>query len=135
MADFRAVTDAFSVSSQLTIEDLKLAAERGFKTIICNRPDNEERGQAEIATLKAEAESLGLRFLVLPFSGGPTPEIADQQGILIANAENPVLAYCRSGTRSIAAWALSQRGTGQRDTILNQAADAGYDLRSLAAAL
>ncbi|MEM6410881.1 MAG: TIGR01244 family sulfur transferase [Pseudomonadota bacterium] len=135
MADFRKVTDNFSVAPQLTKSDVNKAASLGFKTIICNRPDNEDFEQPDIASLKTHAEAAGLTYLALPFSGAPAVEIADQMGELIENAEKPVLAYCRSGTRSITAWALSQRGTNQRDLILKQAADAGYDLRGLAGAL
>ncbi|MEM6901369.1 MAG: TIGR01244 family sulfur transferase [Pseudomonadota bacterium] len=135
MADIRKVTDTFSVASQLTKSDIDQAAALGFKTIICNRPDNEDFQQPDIASLKIHAETVGLIYLALPFSGAPPLEIVDQMGELIENTEKPVLAYCRSGTRSITAWALSQRGTNQRELILKQAADAGYDLRGLASAL
>jgi len=132
MAEFNQVTETFAVSGQLTAGDLKAAAEKGFKTIICNRPDGEERGQPTIDDLKIEAENLGLVFLAVPFSGAPSPEIADQQKILMDSTTGPVLAYCRTGTRSIMAWALAFRGENRRDEILSQAATAGYDLRGLA---
>ncbi|MEO0882025.1 MAG: TIGR01244 family sulfur transferase [Pseudomonadota bacterium] len=135
MADFRTVTPSFSVAPQLGLEDIDRAADQGFKTILCNRPDNEDIRQPTIAELSERAETHGLTFLALPFAGAPALEIADQQGALIAHADAPVLAYCRSGTRSITAWALSQRGTGMREEILQQAWEAGYDLRGIAAAL
>ena len=133
MTDFRQVTDTFSVAPQLETSDMAAAKAAGFKTILCNRPDNEGGPeQPAIAAMQAEAESLGLTFLALPFGGMPSPEIAAQQGALIETAEQPVHAYCRSGTRSITAWALSQAGKGQRDNVLKSAASAGYDLRSIA---
>jgi sulfide:quinone oxidoreductase len=133
MTDFRNVTEAFSVASQLDISDLAAAKAAGFKTIICNRP-NHEGGpeQPTIEAMKAEAESLGLSFLALPFSGAPSLEIASQQGSLVDAAAQPVLAYCRSGTRSITAWALSQRGQGRAQEVLKAGQDAGYDLSGLA---
>ena len=132
MTDFRKVTETFSVSPQITEQDLEEAKTAGFKTIICNRPDHEHGpDQATIADMQAKADTLGLTFLALPFSGGPTPEIVAQQGALIDAAEKPVLAYCRSGTRSITAWALSQSGQGNPAEIIEAARAAGYDLSSL----
>ena len=40
----------------------------------------------------------------------------------------PVLAYCRSGTRSITLWALSQRNSVDREVLVAAARNAGYDL-------
>lgn len=132
MSDFRKVTDTFSVASQLGLADLAIAKAEGFKTIICNRPDAEDgEDQPTIESMQAEAESLGLSFLALPFAGGPSPEIARQQGELIEAADQPVLAYCRSGTRSITAWALSQSGQGKGTQIIEAARNAGYDLSGL----
>lgn len=133
MAELRQVSDTLFVSPQLAPEDLSVAKASGIKTVICNRPDHEHGpDQATIAEMQDAAESLGLTFLALPFSGAPSPEIAAQQAALIDAADKPVLAYCRSGTRSITAWALSQSGQGQRDKILQSAAAAGYDLTSIA---
>ena len=132
MTDFRKVTDDLSVAGQLQPEDLQAVTASGFKTVICNRPDNEEApGQPSIEMMQAEAESLGLVFLALPFGGLPTTEIAHQQGALIDAADKPVLAYCRSGTRSITAWALSQAGQGKSAQIVETARAAGYDLSGL----
>ena len=44
----------------------------------------------------------------------------------------PVLAYCRSGTRSATAWALGQAGDRPADEILTAGRNAGYDLSHLA---
>ena len=50
---------------------------------------------------------------------------------ILNEAPQPVLAYCRTGTRSITAWALTQAGQGSADDIIDAAAAAGYDLSSL----
>ncbi len=49
---------------------------------------------------------------------------------LLEAAEGPVLAYCKSGTRSILAWAMAQTASGtlRPDEALAMAAKAGYDL-------
>lgn len=135
MDKFRQVTPDLSVAPQLSESDLQAAKDMGFRTILCNRPDGEEENQPPIETLKAHAEALGLAFLALPFAGPPSPETIGQQGALIEHAAKPVLAYCRSGTRSVTAWALSQRGQGKGPQIIAAASDAGYDLSALAAVL
>ncbi len=136
MPVFHKVTSNFSVTSQLTPDDFAAVKAAGFRTIICNRPDGEAGPeQPNIETMKATAEALGLVFLALPFAGMPSPEITAQQGALIDAAQNPVLAYCRSGTRSITAWALSHAGQDRADEIVQAAANAGYDLSGLKAHL
>lgn len=136
MTDIRKVTNDFSVASQISEADIEDIAAAGFKTIIANRPDGEGGpDQPAIGTLRAKAESLGLAFLALPFSGAPSSDIADRQGVLIAESEKPVLAYCRTGTRSITAWALSQAGEGTANDVISAASEAGYDLEGLRAKL
>ena len=131
MSNFRRVTDQLSVSPQITEADVEAAAAAGFKAVICNRPDEEDPTAPSSELIRARAEALGLTFMSLPFSGAPTNDIAQKQGVLIASADGPVLAYCRSGTRSITAWALSQAGQGRAHDILAAAAGAGYDLSAL----
>ena len=47
-------------------------------------------------------------------------------------ADGPVLAYCRSGTRSCNLWALAAaKAGGDPDKITADAAAAGYDLGNL----
>ena len=132
MADIRNVTDSFAVAPQITPEDVAEIAAAGFKTIIANRPDGEGGlDQPRMGAVRAKAEELGLTFIALPFSGAPTPEIVDRTGQILSQAETPVLAYCRTGTRSITAWALVHGGQGTADEIISVGAEAGYDLSSL----
>ena len=45
-------------------------------------------------------------------------------------ADGPVLAFCRSGTRSITVWAQGQAKSGERprEELVKLGRDAGYDL-------
>ncbi|MEZ5946347.1 MAG: TIGR01244 family sulfur transferase [Hyphomonas sp.] len=132
MADIRQVTDAFAVAAQLSEEDVAAIAAAGFKTILCNRPDGEGGPmQPKSSAIRAKAESLGLTFVALPFSGAPTPEIVSQMAHVLNDAPQPVLAYCRTGTRSITAWALTHAGQGAGEEIVDAAAGAGYDLSNI----
>ena len=62
--------------------------------------------------------------------GRPTSEQATAQAAAVAAAKGPVLAFCRSGNRSISAWAMGEAASGtSRDELLRLAVAAGYDLR------
>ena len=132
MADIRRVTEAFAVAPQINEEDVAQIQTAGFKTIVANRPDGEGGvDQPRMGAIRAKAESLGLAFVALPFSGAPTPEVVERMSNILNEAPQPVLAYCRTGTRCITAWALTHAGQGTGQEIVDAAADAGYDLSSL----
>jgi uncharacterized protein (TIGR01244 family) len=57
------------------------------------------------------------------------PQVEAMEAALAAAGDKPVLAYCRSGTRSTLLWALAQARMGMTtDTIAAHAAGAGYDV-------
>ena len=78
--------------------------------LINNRPDGEAPGQPTDAAMAAAAQAAGLEYLWIPIVGSPTPAQADAQ--VQAAADGKTLAFCRSGTRSITAWALGQSRSG-----------------------
>jgi uncharacterized protein (TIGR01244 family) len=127
---FHKVTDGFSVAGQLDVEDVAAAAAQGFRLILNNRPDDEEPGQPSGAEIEAAARAAGLDYATVPIRGRPGPSQIVAMTQTLQAAEGPVLAYCRSGMRSIAAWALSEGSTGARSRVelVGLARDAGYDL-------
>jgi sulfide:quinone oxidoreductase len=132
MADIRTVTEGFAVAPQISEDDVPAIAAAGFKTIIANRPDGEGGiDQPRMGAIRTAAEAAGLIFVAIPFSGAPTPDILERIQAALAEAPAPVLAYCRTGTRSITAWALTHGGQGNADDIIEAGAQAGYDLSSL----
>jgi uncharacterized protein (TIGR01244 family) len=128
MSAFRTVTPSFSVAPQITVEDLATAKAEGFTRVVNNRPDGEAPGQPTSAAMAAAAGELGLDYHWIPVVGGPTPEQADAQALAADGAKT--LAFCRSGTRSITAWALGQARSGalSAEALVGLGADAGYDL-------
>ena len=130
MSDFRRVTDDFTTAPQISVADVAEAARQGFRTLINNRPDGEAEGQPTSAQMEAAARAAGLAYHHIPVTGGPTPAQVEQTQALLAEAEAPVLAFCRSGTRSIVTWSLSQASTGEksRSELIALGRDAGYDL-------
>lgn len=126
MADIRQVTDTFSVAPQLEAGDLAELKAAGFQHIISNRPDEEAPEGAKSADIRRAAQAAGLTYVHAPFVGQPTPEAIEAA----TKAAGPTIAYCRSGTRSVTAWAMSQarRGAMSADEIAGAAAQAGYNL-------
>lgn len=106
---FKQISPVFSVSGQLTLDDVRDAAAQGFKTIICNRPDDEEAGQLTFKTVQNYAEELGLKFAYIPVSSsGVTTSDGSKMRTALDTKPSPVLAYCRSGARSEKIWALAK---------------------------
>ncbi|WP_300579419.1 TIGR01244 family sulfur transferase [Phenylobacterium sp.] len=130
MTPFRQVTDQFSTSPQISEADVAAAAAQGFVLIINNRPDGEDPAQPSGAAIEAAARAAGLDYVAIPVRGGPTSEQVAAVREAIDQAEGPVLAYCRSGTRSIVTWAIGQAQAGalEPDTLIALGAQAGYDL-------
>ncbi len=138
MTEFHRVTPSFAVAGQISPADVARAAAEGYRTIVVNRPENEELGQPALAEIRAAAEAAGIRLVALPFSGlPPPPNAVGEMAELLETADGPVLAYCRTGRRSIMAWALAQALTGEAhpDEIIASAAQAGYDLEGARGAL
>lgn len=137
MTEYRRVTPDFAVAGQLELADVARAASEGFKVLVTNRPDGEDPGQPSEAEMKAAAEAAGMSFRSLPYSGPTPPGIVAETAALLDETNGPVLAYCRTGRRSIMAWALAQALAGAKrpDEIIALAAKAGYDLQGARGAL
>ena len=129
----RRVTKDFSVSPQITVQDVSDIAAAGFKSIVCNRPDGESLDQTPFADIEAAAKAVDLRIVWQPIANGGLVE-ADGERFreIVADLPKPVLAYCTSGTRCMILWSLSQATSRSSEEILRAAAEAGYDLRGLA---
>lgn len=131
--DLRKIDDQITVSPQITVDDLAEIARLGFKTVVANRPDQEEPGQPAMANLEAAALEHGLKWVYMPVeSGNITDRDVDQFAPMIQQADKPVLAFCRSGTRCTVLWALSSARDTSAEEIFTKAHSAGYDIRGLA---
>ncbi|MEH6637221.1 MAG: TIGR01244 family sulfur transferase [Halioglobus sp.] len=120
----------FSVSAQITPEDVRTLAEQGIKSLICNRPDGEAADQINVAEIADAAAALGIEMAYLPIVSGNFSD-ADVSGFLttIERLPKPVHGYCRTGTRSITLWSLYQRRLGIPDGQIRAIAErCGYDV-------
>ena len=126
------IIDDYVVSEQVTVDDIQTIKEAGFKTIFCNRPDNEEINQVTVESIKNAAVENGLKFIHQPVIGGQITQVdVDQFGEYFDASEKPIFAYCRTGTRSSMLWALSESGKRTVEDILTMTSKAGYNLNNL----
>jgi len=130
MSEFRRLTENILVSQQITAEDVVAAAGLGINLIVNNRPDGEEPSAPQGDEIAAAAVAAGMNYVALPIghSGFSEPQV-DAMIAALEQAEGPILAYCRSGTRSTLLWALAAAKQGENpDMISRTAAQAGYDI-------
>ena len=133
MTDFNKLNDDLSVTAQLLPEDMPAVAAAGFKMVLNNRPDGEAADQPSSNEMAVAAEAAGLAYAHQPVvaSNIAVPDTAVFDAI-VSLAETPVLAFCRTGTRSTTLWALTQASEQDNASILATAEQAGYDLSGLA---
>ena len=106
-----------------------------MRTIINNRPDGEDPGQLPAAEARRIAEAYGIAYHHIPITGA-TLSRADIDAFAAAsgNAAEPVVAHCRSGTRSTLLWALTRMREGADSlSLIAAAAQHGIDIASLPA--
>ena len=90
------------VAPQLDAAAMAWAAQAGFKSVINNRPDFEGGPeQPTSAAMQAAALAAGLQYAFLPVAPSmQTPQEIARFAELLNALPKPVLAFCRSGTRS-----------------------------------
>ena len=127
--DPRTLSPQFAVSPQITPQDIPALKAQGYRAIIANRPDGEGADQPTFAEIEAAAHAAGMHARYIPISGGV---VGDDDVEAFRSAlramPGPVLAYCRSGTRSATLWSLAQADDMPMPQILAATSTAGYDL-------
>jgi sulfide:quinone oxidoreductase len=131
MADFRDQGDDVVCMPQISVENVAELAAMGYRSVICNRPD-EEPGAVPSAQIAEAARQAGLAFAYQPalFS-----QLGTHDGTAFVAAmeslPKPVAAYCRTGRRSAALWALGRAPERGADAVLAASKSAGCDLEEL----
>ncbi len=98
----RAVASDICVAPQLRPDAMAEAARAGFRSVINNRPDFEHGpDQPTNAAIEAAAHAAGLEYRFLPVAGGyHSPAEVAAMAQLLKELPRPILAFCRSGSRS-----------------------------------
>lgn len=127
---FRKLNEGVLASPQIDLGDLAEAKALGVALVVNNRPEGESDDQTPGETIEAAARAAGMDYVAIPvthagFSEWQVKAMAEA----LAGARGPVLAYCRSGTRSTLLWALAEASRGaDPEALAAQAAAAGYDI-------
>lgn len=122
------LTDAFSVTGQISPDDFKQITAMGFKSVFCHRPDGEGDDQTEIVLIMNAAEAHGIKVVYLPVVPS---KISDAEIKAFADyyeqAPKPILGYCRSGKRAMTLWAMSQAEQQTLEELQTLSAQAQYN--------
>ncbi len=127
------IDERLSVSPQIHVADVPTLKAQGYRAIICNRPDGEGPDQESFEAIAAAAKAEGLEARYLPVTSGMVrDEDAQAFGQVLKELPGPVLAYCRTGTRSATLWSLSEAQRQPLPQILAATKAAGYDMNGVA---
>jgi len=127
------ITPDFAVAPALGPADFARIAELGFRTVVNNRPDEEERGQVSSQELKAQSEGHGLAYRHIPMRPSEvfTDPAVEAMAAALQSDDGPILAHCKSGLRSAIVWAAASARTRPVDEIMDALARAGLNLGSI----
>ena len=131
--ELREISSKITVSPQVTKKDVAEIKTKGFRAIICNRPDGEGADQPSFEEINAAAKLAGIEARYLPVqSGMVTDEDVAAFRDALEELPRPLLAYCRSGTRSATLWSLSEAQSRPMSEILTATKAAGFDMSGVA---
>lgn len=123
------LTPNVSALPQPAADDIGELADRGYRSIIGNRPDGEAPDQPKWNDLKAAALARGMEAVHIPVVANRIDE-ADIRAFreALECLPKPIAAFCRTGTRSTILWALANEARLTVEERIKIAAKEGYDL-------
>ncbi len=127
--DIKSLASGISVSQQIMASELQAIKDAGFRGVICNRPDGEGADQPTFDEIARAAQAVGIEARYQPILAGKvSDDDAAAFDTALTDLPGPVLAYCRTGTRSATLWSLSQADRRSLTDILSITKAAGYDM-------
>lgn len=107
--DINALSSTVSVSPQVEPSNMRAIRAGGFRMVLNNRPDGEEPGQPSSGELESAARQAGLDYRHIPVAPGQL-DLDDAAAFddAVRSAKGPVLAFSRTGARSIRLWTAAQ---------------------------
>src|ERR1700724_2066152 len=116
-----------SVTGRLDRPDIEALAHAGVRTIVNNRPDGEDPGQLPAAEARRLAEALGIAYHHIPITAATLSRgDVDAFAATLRDAPAPVVAHCRSGTRTALLSALTRMRDGAHAlSLISEAAQHG----------
>ncbi|KIG11174.1 Beta-lactamase hydrolase-family protein [Burkholderia sp. MR1] len=107
----RPLATDLSVSTQISTTDVETLKGLGFRSIVCHRPDGEAPNQPSFGEIAQVAKLVGIEAIYQPVV--PGQRLTDEAVVFAAlctELPKPILAYCRTGTRSATLWTMSRAG-------------------------
>lgn len=102
-----------TAAGALTRDNIEALAAAGTKVIVNNRPDGEDPGQFDAGEARQLCATLGIVYHHIPFVAATlTRADVDAFAAVLKGAAGPLVAHCRSGTRSTMIWALTRLREG-----------------------
>jgi uncharacterized protein (TIGR01244 family) len=102
-----------TAAGALSAADIEELAASGVKTIINNRPDGEDPGQLPANEARRLCAAHGIAYHHIPFVAATlTAGDIDAFDAVLKSEKAPMVAHCRSGTRSTMVWALTRMRQG-----------------------
>ncbi|WP_326890319.1 bifunctional sulfur transferase/dioxygenase Blh [Rhizobium beringeri] len=130
------ISEKLSVSPQPSIVEIQSLRDKGFKTLINNRPDGEDRAQPGTQAESQEAKHRGLSYAFVPVTAGTITE-ADVRAFqrAVDKSEGPVFAHCKTGTRSLSLYLIGEVLDGRMpaDEVVEFGRNRGFDTSAAAA--
>jgi uncharacterized protein (TIGR01244 family) len=122
-----------SAAGKLDRADIEALADAGIRTIVNNRPDGEDPGQLPADEARRLAEAHGIAYHHIPVTAASlTSGDVEAMAAVLAEAEQPMVLHCRSGTRSALLWALVRLREGADPLhLIAEAGRYGIDIAAL----
>jgi len=131
-----AISEKLSVSPQPSIENIQSLYGEGFRTLINNRPDDEDSAQPGTQRESQEAKRCDLSYAFIPVTLGTITE-ADVRAFqrAVDESEGPVFAHCKTGARSLSLYLIGEvlDGRMSADAVVEFGRVRGFDTSAAAA--
>lgn len=128
----RRLSQRIAVGRAPSRDEVAMIAGAGFRSLINNQPDGEKDSLMTSAQIQAAASELGLAYVHIPVEGSnPLEKDVRVFAEALAALPQPVYAFCRSGGRSAALWALASVAEMTTEVLIETCAQAGYDVSGL----
>ncbi len=101
---YKQLNEQFSVSDQITVDDIAEIASHGADIVMCNRPDDEEPNQPKYADIKKAVEAHGMEAELLDFSSYHIDDVHRDMLMPFIKTGKKIHLYCRTGSRSTRLW-------------------------------
>lgn len=99
----KALTNKVSVTGQMSSEKFSQLMQQGFKSVVVNRPDQEDGNKVKVSELREIAERQHVSVIYQPVMSGKITQTDIHEFAKYYNElPKPILMVCRSGTRSSA---------------------------------